>query len=225
MGNETQAMVPIALANGLHFWALQPAEDSVPVVNKGDPFLAGAVLPQPEGQQAGAVRLHPGGEQSGAVLPPQKRTLGAAAHDFADEEAFFVERTCVRDEAHIDAELQLCNVLLQWSPFSSPEPDVLAAVAQLGAVRQGLPRQDALADAALARQHAISQLATESEVVQARTPTDRLPCVCCCGPQLLSQTAHAAPRRRRCRERRGSNAPGRTSRTWASSPRWRRRTT
>ena len=160
---DARAMVPIALVNGLHFWAMQPSGGHMVVVDKGDRFLAGAVLPEHMSGTGTVLSQKHARTKAGTVLPQH------------EEEEEFEERTPCRDEVQIDVELSLCNALIKWSPFTSPDRDILDAMEQLSAVRQSLfGRKEVTADAVLARQHAIRQLASESEAVQALPPEKRL---------------------------------------------------
>jgi hypothetical protein len=85
-----------------------------------------------------------------------------------EDDAEFFEVPCSRDEEHIDAEISLCQALSQWDPFSNPAPEVVAAMKTLEAVLQGRSKKEPYAQAVLAGQHAISQLALEGCVLQAR---------------------------------------------------------
>jgi hypothetical protein len=157
-GGAVEALVPIALVNSFHFWAMEPAQCEMVMVSKGDSFLAGTVLPQ---QQGGTAASSARPRKSGGAVLPQG--------DDEENEDTFQEGLPSRDEVQIDSELSLCNVLIQWSPFETPQPKLLDAMSQLGAVRQHLPiaaKKEVPADVALARQNAIRQLALESEALQ-----------------------------------------------------------
>jgi len=222
-GGAVEALVPIALVNSFHFWAMEPAQCEMVMVSKGDSFLiAGTVLPQ---QQGGTAASSAKPRKSGGTVLSQ-------GDDEEDEHDTFQESMPSREEVQIDAELSLCNVLIQWSPFTTPQPEVLDAMSQLCAVREHLPmpaKKEVPADVALARQHAIRQLASESEalqVLQAFKQSDWQVQWC----NLKLQNGMRAERcaylgSRRCRKRSGSNVPWSTSRTWAPLAPWRRKTT
>ena len=164
-GEKSLDMLPVALANDHHFWAMQPAEVVTPVVNKGDMFLEGTVV-----SPAGTVV-----SQAGCSKKTQRP--GTNAQHPEEDDSEFVEWTPSLDETVVDAELALCNVLPQWSPFTSPKEDVIEAMTQLGTLGRGLPCKRRDSDAALARQNAIGQLASESEALQAHaTPKRRAAC-------------------------------------------------
>lgn len=204
-GVKSLDMLPVALANDHHFWAMQPAEVVAPVVNKGDMFLAGTVV-----SPAGAVV-----SQAGCSKRAQRP--GPNAQHPQEDDSEFVEWTPSLDETLIDAELTLCNVLLQWSPFASPKGDVIEAMTQLGTLGRGLPCKRRDSDVVLARQLAIGQLASESEALQAHaTPKRRAACahIAQAFVRVCAVRACVATRRRRCRARSVCSAPRRTCSMW-----------
>ena len=158
-GNEALCVIPIALVNNFHYWAMESAVGAaMEARDKGDPCLAGTVLPQPT---------------DGSTSQPSKRPLEERSpHQVAQDEGDYVELLPCGDESHVDEELTLCNLLLQWSPFASPTAEVVAAVDRLGALRKDMPTTRPVAEAALARQSAIKQLACECEALQARSQAD-----------------------------------------------------
>ena len=166
MGPTAEHMVPVALVNDSHFWAMQPASSvqalnsPAQAVNKGDPFLPRAVLP---------TGCSGGGDpaSAGAVLPCAKRPRQTEPR-LDEEYDCYIELPCSRGEEHIDAELSLCKALSQWHPFSEPSHDLVAAMKNLSAALQGRSNTVPCVQAALARQHAISQLALEGCALQAR---------------------------------------------------------
>lgn len=160
-GNEALCVIPIALVNNFHYWAMEIAvEAAMEVRDKGDPCLAGTVLPQP----TACKKQYPS---------PSKRAHDERSpHKVAQDEGDYMELLPCSDESHVDAELTLCNLLLQWSPFASPTAEVVAAMDRLGALRKDMPTTRPVAEAALARQCAIKQLACECEALQARSQAD-----------------------------------------------------
>ena len=121
----------------------------------------------------GTVVSPAGAVVSQAGCSKKTQRAGTNAQHPEEDDSEFVEWTPSLDETVIDAELTLCNVLLQRSPFASPKGDVIEAMTQLGTLGRGLPCKRRDSDVALARQNAIGQLASESEALKAHATAKR----------------------------------------------------
>jgi hypothetical protein len=145
MGNEARLMVPVALENDRHFWALVPGERPVlaPFVDKGDPLARCLQSMCSSGQVPSK-----GDEDEADPMPPKIQTLG---------------------DNEVEAEMSLCQVLVRWDPFASPSPELLSALRALSCAMKEPSRLDY--DTTEGRSRALQTLRLEGEGREAGSPT------------------------------------------------------
>jgi hypothetical protein len=133
-------LLAVAMENDRHFWGTAPIELQVP--------------PQPDNGDWIPV---PGDGGDAAC----KRKRPQCADESDEESVSFAElpRTRIKtpDDATVEAELALCSVLLRWSPWAAPAPDLVEAMQALSAVRGNAPQ----GQRCLLRQHAVQDLVYE----------------------------------------------------------------
>ncbi len=139
MGDEASALIPVALDNDRHFWALTPApwvdHDTAPWVDKDDP------------------------------LGPWVARLQSGRDDDHDDDH---DPPSALSDNLVAAELLLTQALLKWEPFKTPSPEVVAAMQEVArATRQeASPRQGSY-ESMDGRMRAIQTLRLEEEGRQA----------------------------------------------------------
>jgi hypothetical protein len=138
IGEEPCAIVPIALHNDHHFWAML-AEKNVPVafVDKGD-----------------AIKIDP---RSGTA---SRKNEAADQH----EDPYVENPLAEIHEAAIQAELNMCTVLASWSPFEEPNEQVIQALAHLANVqKKRMPIDQQLQLRQLAIRHLSEEAAAQQD--------------------------------------------------------------
>ncbi len=151
-GPDGPLLVPVALANDLHFWGVleEKVEDELEFIDKGDPWPL----------QAPAKR---------------KREPGSCSDDEGEDPKAFMDHPWQgeNDQAlspeQVEKELALCHALGRWDPWESPTDELLHAMqvaSRSPESRQGCTPQPSATvwdrvGAALARSKAIEALAYE----------------------------------------------------------------
>lgn len=164
-------MIPIALANDRHFWAMRPLagdDDVVQFVDKGGLVsCSSSELPRK------LPGDHQGKSKDGDEPEPEfDLRLGASVQDFTHR---------------ITVEMSLCEALVAWDPFQVPSPALLQSLQHLADARchaaVQAPRDS---DVIFGRQMALVQMQEEregAEVLRAK---------CLYAPKLLEQQVDEA---------------------------------
>ena len=174
-GHATPIMVPVALVNDHHFWGLIPCQEDIAVgpVDKGEHAslqarLGKGLCPNPSGK--GLCPSPSDHDRDAALGPIGKGTRPRPDGDDLEdgglddgeppEAAFPPAEVHSRAEA-VEAELEMCQALSTWQPWSAPSMALLQAMAKTQRVRGAAHAAADIVTTCERRAEAITELAYE----------------------------------------------------------------